>query len=151
MPRDVGTPGRTPPSDTPRDKTDQEPGLAGTRTATRERMAEAASSGLASIMMLRTRAELPGDHGGIRCAPEGLDVSECAEGAEPSVCDQHGKLSPRSPTSSPQVTYTVLTSTDLQTWETSGVALSDIDAEGYRTAILVPTAPRRFMMVIMQD
>ena len=49
------------------------------------------------------------------------------------------------------ITYTVLTSTDLEVWETTGVTLSDLDAEGRRTATLDTTVPRRFMHLLVED
>ena len=49
------------------------------------------------------------------------------------------------------ITYTVLTSTDLQVWETDGVTLSDPDADGFRTATIDTTASRRFMRLTVRE
>ena len=53
--------------------------------------------------------------------------------------------------STPGITYTVLTSTDLANWTAEGVTLLNLDAEGRRTATIDTTAPRRFMRLVVEE
>jgi len=50
---------------------------------------------------------------------------------------------------SPDVTYTVQTTTDLQNWTTTGVTLSGPDSNGCYTASIPMTDPRCFMRLVV--
>jgi hypothetical protein len=49
------------------------------------------------------------------------------------------------------VTYTVETSTDLQTWDMDGVVLSDLDADNQRTASVALDSPRHFLRLVVSE
>lgn len=49
----------------------------------------------------------------------------------------------------PGITYQVEASSDLQTWTTDGVMLSDIGEDGQRTASVEPDGPQRFMRLVV--
>jgi len=46
------------------------------------------------------------------------------------------------------VTYSVQSSTDLQTWSTTGVTLSDPDANNFRTATVSQNGPKKFLRIV---
>lgn len=52
---------------------------------------------------------------------------------------------------SPGINYTVETSTDLRTWTTDGVTLSDLDADNHRTASVNLDLPRRFLRLVVSE
>lgn len=51
----------------------------------------------------------------------------------------------------PGITYSVQTSTDLQTWSADGVDLSDLDPTNHRTASVPLDAPRRFLRLAVSE
>ena len=51
---------------------------------------------------------------------------------------------------SPGITYTVQTSTDLQHWTTEGLTTSDLDPAGRRTAMVPRNTARRFLRLLME-
>lgn len=51
----------------------------------------------------------------------------------------------------PGVTYTVETSTDLETWTTDGVVISEFDANKHRTASVPLNTARRFLRLVVSD
>lgn len=53
--------------------------------------------------------------------------------------------------SAPGIIYTVQTSTDMETWVTDGVTLSDLDPDGRRTATVDRASQRRFMRLVVED
>lgn len=53
--------------------------------------------------------------------------------------------------SSPGITYTVETSTDLQTWVTDGVIISDLDTNEQRTASVPLDSPRRYLRLAVSQ
>lgn len=56
-----------------------------------------------------------------------------------------GTLSIEFHASAPGIRYLALTSDDLENWVADGVTLSDLDAEGRRTATVSATTPRRYL------
>ena len=49
------------------------------------------------------------------------------------------------------IIYTAQTSTDMETWVTDGVTLSDIDPDGRMTTTVDRSSPRRFMRLMVED
>ena len=49
------------------------------------------------------------------------------------------------------ITYLVETSTDLQNWTTEEVTLSELEADGWRTATVEMDDPRRFMRLVVEE
>jgi hypothetical protein len=74
-----------------------------------------------------------------------LDPNRNLAGSMPQVVRAANQMSLIFYAGSAGVTYSVEASTDLKTWSTSGVTVSAPDANGFSTATVPTTGPRRFM------
>lgn len=78
-----------------------------------------------------------------------LDPNRNLSGSMPGPVVAGNQVSLTFYAGSPGVTYSVQTSTDMQTWTTAGVTLSAPDANNNRTATVPLTGPSRFMRLVV--
>jgi hypothetical protein len=78
-----------------------------------------------------------------------LDPHENLQGNLPAPILTGDSLTLTFPANAPGITYTAQTSTDLQTWTTDGVTLSDLDPDNHRTAVVPLDAPQRFLRLVV--
>jgi hypothetical protein len=79
-----------------------------------------------------------------------LDPRQNLQSRLPAQVPGDDSLSIRFHAAAPGITYQVETSRDLTQWTTSGVTLSDLDADNKRTASVPRDADRRFLRLVVQ-
>jgi|GEM_PF-1232434 len=77
-----------------------------------------------------------------------LDPKQNLSGSMPKPVIAGNQMSLSFYAGSAGVTYSVQSSTDLQTWSTTGVTLSNPDANYFRTATVNQSGPKRFLRIV---
>ena len=77
-----------------------------------------------------------------------LDPKQNLSGSMPKPVIAGNQMSLKFYAGSAGVTYSVQSSTNLQTWSTTGVTLSNPDANNFRTATVNQSGPKRFLRIV---
>ena len=80
-----------------------------------------------------------------------LDPNLNLQASLPTPVLNGNKLTRSFHATSPGITYTVETSTDLQTWTSQEIALSELNAANQRTASVSTDSPRRFLRLVVSE